>query len=133
MLCGSQVSQNGCCTQNAHVRKKYVVLYFLVISISIFTHHFSICAVVIGYLAKTRHTHDISVNSHNQAMKQKFCEEIGNMIFFNCLKLDCGKRKTLYEMSKGIYVIAITRFLHCQIFRTEHILESIYVWPLLLL
>jgi len=36
---------------------------------SIFTHHFSIFAAVISYLAKTRHTHGISVNSHNQAMK----------------------------------------------------------------
>jgi len=51
------------------VKKKYVAPYFLVVSISVFTHHFSICAVVISYLAKTRHTHGISVNSYNQAMK----------------------------------------------------------------
>jgi hypothetical protein len=45
------------------------------------------------------------------------------MFFFNCLKLGCGKWKTSHEMSKGIYVIAFARFLHCQIFRTEHILK----------
>jgi len=52
-----------------HVRKKYVASYILVVSISVFTHHFNICAVVISCLAKTRHTLGISVNSYKQAMK----------------------------------------------------------------